>query len=126
MRNIGRLTRGKNDKKGSDFLLKLFDVARCQDTDDCKCPPKISVPEYQKVFLADQRGEQVLKVQLTDKKLSLRSHEISCAAQSKSSEQTKRKFEQKTVSKVKKKGSIYQNEQVTDKEEDIEDNDECE
>ena len=62
MRNIGRLTRGKNDKKGSDFLLKLFDVAMYHGTDDCKYPPESSVPEYQKVFLADQRGERVLKV----------------------------------------------------------------
>ena len=91
------INKGKNDKKGSDFLLKLFDVARCQDTDDCKCPPESSVPEYQKVFLADQRGERVMKVQLTEKKLSLRSHEISCAAQSKSSVNIKRKSKQRTV-----------------------------
>ena len=105
-----------NDQKGSDFLSKLFDVAMCQDTDNCKCSPESSVPDNQKIFLADQRGERILKIQLTERKQSLRSQETSASMEKGDNVKIKSSFKDKTVRNVKKKGSVEVNEKVTEDE----------
>ena len=52
----------KKQNEFKEMNAKLFDIAACKCLVDCACPKNRKVPQLEKEFLADQRGERKMAI----------------------------------------------------------------
>lgn len=52
----------KKQNEFKEINAKLFDIAACKCLVDCACPKNRKVPQLEKEFLADQRGERKMAI----------------------------------------------------------------